>query len=462
MFVKKIRLKNFKSFKKAEIVFSDPFTVITGPNGSGKSNIIDSILFCLGITTSKTLRAEKLTDLIRNEQSEAEVVVELEGFTVGRRIKKTEKGYYSYYYLNGRSVNYSEIRRILEDLCLNSEYNVIMQGDVTRIAEMSPFQRRKIIDDIAGISEFDEKKEKALEELEIVKTDIEKLDVLIAEVEERLKQLKVERDEALRYRSLVEERDKLKGYLRVHEYLKLKSKFERISKEIESINEDRDRLAKEIIDLNEKLIDLNGRAKAISEKISNFRDDRLKAVQDGILKKTSEIEGLKRLIDVQEEEISRLEREREKNLLMLSKRRDELTDVEEEVKELEVQLESLNMVLDEKLTSLELLRMKYEELSAGLKTFKDSLEEKIGERERLREKRLELLRERDKILEGLRRISMEIEEIEVEKKRVEIEKTLERLRENEDKFKKLEGVLDKLKSTGSKIDKTIFKLRDMN
>ena len=82
MFIKKISLKNFKSFKKAEITFEGEFTVISGPNGSGKSNIIDSIHFCLGLTTSsKALRADKLTDLIRIGSNEAEVTITFENGT---------------------------------------------------------------------------------------------------------------------------------------------------------------------------------------------------------------------------------------------------------------------------------------------------------------------------------------------------------------------------------------------
>ncbi len=65
MFIKKITIRNFKSFgKKVEIPLFKGFTVISGPNGSGKSNIIDSILFCLGLSHPRMLRAEKLTDLI--------------------------------------------------------------------------------------------------------------------------------------------------------------------------------------------------------------------------------------------------------------------------------------------------------------------------------------------------------------------------------------------------------------
>ncbi len=72
MYIKEIEFVNFKSFgKKVRISFYNDFTTISGPNGSGKSNIIDGILFALGLTSSRTLRAEKLTDLIYNGGDEA-------------------------------------------------------------------------------------------------------------------------------------------------------------------------------------------------------------------------------------------------------------------------------------------------------------------------------------------------------------------------------------------------------
>ncbi len=82
----------------------------------------------------------------------------------------------------------------------------LCRGDVTRIIEMSPFQRRKIIDDVAGISEFDEKKEKALEELERVRESIEKLEAVIAEVNDRLHTLERDRNEAIRYKEILSKR----------------------------------------------------------------------------------------------------------------------------------------------------------------------------------------------------------------------------------------------------------------
>ncbi len=108
MHIKKIIIKNFKSFnKRVEIPLFKGFTVISGPNGSGKSNIVDAILFCLGLTPStRLLRADRLTDLIHSGNgnlNEAEVTVVFDNsdgilggekeIKITRKIRRTEKGY---------------------------------------------------------------------------------------------------------------------------------------------------------------------------------------------------------------------------------------------------------------------------------------------------------------------------------------------------------------------------------
>ena len=205
MHIKELVLDDFKSFgRKTRIPFYEDFTVVTGPNGSGKSNIIDGVLFALGLARTRGIRAEKLTDLIYNPgydddesgpsgDREASVTVVLDNadrtlersqvtsaagtddvgdvdeISIKRRVKETEENYYSYYYLNGRSVNLSDIRDLLAQAGVAPEgYNVVMQGDVTEIINMTAGQRREIIDEIAGVAEFDAKKEDAFGELETV------------------------------------------------------------------------------------------------------------------------------------------------------------------------------------------------------------------------------------------------------------------------------------------------------
>ncbi|MCL7416595.1 MAG: AAA family ATPase, partial [Halalkalicoccus sp.] len=215
MHIRELVLENFKSFgRKTRIPFYEDFTTVSGPNGSGKSNIIDSVLFALGLARARGIRAEKLTDLIYNpghdgegdaegpREASVEVVLDnadgtlareqvvsaagsedigdVETVSVRRRVKRTEDNYYSYYYLNDRSVNLSDIQDLLAQAGVTPEgYNVVMQGDVTGIINMTAGQRREIIDEIAGVAEFDAKKDSAFEELETVKERIEEAELRI-------------------------------------------------------------------------------------------------------------------------------------------------------------------------------------------------------------------------------------------------------------------------------------------
>ncbi|MFA5254160.1 MAG: chromosome segregation protein SMC, partial [Methanoregula sp.] len=204
MHITELEIDNFKSFsRKTKIPFLEGFTVISGPNGSGKSNIIDSILFVLALSSSRNLRAEKLTDLINLNSGKniAEVAISFsDGTKIRRRIKKTGNGYYSYNYLNDRLCKQSDIVDHLARFgIIPHGYNVVMQGDVTRIMEMSDFERRKIIDEIAGVSEFDTKKQQSLSELDVVRERIEREELLLIELTKRVNELKKEREHALEY-----------------------------------------------------------------------------------------------------------------------------------------------------------------------------------------------------------------------------------------------------------------------
>ena len=210
MHITELEIDNFKSFiKKTKIPFYEGCTVISGPNGSGKSNIIDSILFVLALSSSRTLRAEKLTDLINVNSGRHSAEVSLsfsDGTKIRRRIKRTGSGYYSYNYLNEKVCKQSDINDFLSRFGIKPHgYNVVMQGDITRIIEMSDFERRKIIDEIAGVSEFDAKKDQAIRELEVVRERIEREELLLAELSLRLAELSREREQALLYRKWEEQ-----------------------------------------------------------------------------------------------------------------------------------------------------------------------------------------------------------------------------------------------------------------
>jgi chromosome segregation protein len=217
--IQKITLRNFKSFRKADIPLSIGFTAIVGSNGSGKSNILDAFLFVFGINSLKALRASRMTDLVNNQAKDdyAKVEVTLEDdvtkkeYIISRTIDTAGK---SVMRLNDKRVTLNEVASLLEELGIKPfGHNIVVQGDVTRIIEMNAVQRREMIDEVAGIREFDEKKEEAHKELGNVEQKIKEVRIVISERSTQLEQLAADRQAALRHNELQEELKKTKATL---------------------------------------------------------------------------------------------------------------------------------------------------------------------------------------------------------------------------------------------------------
>ncbi|AGK60780.1 condensin subunit Smc [Archaeoglobus sulfaticallidus PM70-1] len=472
MYIKKIVLKNFKSFnKKVEIPFFKGFTVISGPNGSGKSNIVDAILFCLGLTPStRYLRADRVGDLIysgNGKLGEAEVTVifdnDGEEIKITRKIKRTSKGNYTYNYLNGKSVNLAEIQRLLQNFGIYSDaYNVVMQGDVTRIAEMTPFQRRKIIDDIAGISEFDEKKAKAIEELEAVRENIERINTILIEVSNQLEQLKADREEALRYKSLIEEKELNLKYLKINKFLSLNRRKRMIKRDIENLEMRKDKILKEIIDINSKLNELNTKADEISAEIYRLADESYKTIQNEIIEISSKREGLKSSIEMKKKEIKDIEDEKTKLLVSISKLKEEVSKVEEELQKFSIQKMSVQEVLDDLESKKSLIISKLNLMDSAYSELRDQLLKKKEILDELKERKSSKVNERDRLLEVIRRIGMEIEDIEgeIETLRKESITLNEELKELNKKYKEVEKELEAAIKRRNEADNKIFSIRN--
>ncbi|MEO0249939.1 MAG: AAA family ATPase [candidate division WOR-3 bacterium] len=169
--ISEIKLRGFKSFKKADLQLVPGFNCLAGPNGSGKSNLTDSVRFALGEQSLKSLRARKVKDLICHDSKFADVLLVFsedgkKKHEIRRAIRTDGKILYR---LNGKRATRTAILEFLKKFSLDDTgRNIIAQGQVQRIIDMGGKERREIIDGVAGISEFEEKKKEAMGELEIV------------------------------------------------------------------------------------------------------------------------------------------------------------------------------------------------------------------------------------------------------------------------------------------------------
>jgi len=209
MQIKELIIKNFKSFNYSTIPFKDGFQIVVGPNGSGKSNIVDALLFAFGETSLKKLRVDKLSDLVNhNSKSKAARVRvvfthEDQKYEIVREIDDAGK---SVFILNEKRKALNEITSFLEELGISSSgYNTVQQGDVTRIINLSAEERRKIIEDLSGISLFDERKKEAENNLKKVDKRLEKVSIALNERKPYVEQLAQEKEDALAYKKLEKE-----------------------------------------------------------------------------------------------------------------------------------------------------------------------------------------------------------------------------------------------------------------
>ena len=431
MHIKEIELQNFKSFgKKVTIPFYDEFTTISGPNGSGKSNIIDGVLFALGLSNSRAMRAEKLTDLIFNadngaknfaqvticfDNTDREMPVDSDEIVITRKVRQTKSGYYSYYYFNEKPVSLTDIHNYLAKARITPEgYNVVMQGDVTRIIEMTVTERRKIIDEIAGVSEFDDKKERALNELEIVRERIERVDIILAEVDDQLQKLKLERDQALKYQSLRDEKRKYEGYVLLAKLNDARNELDKITGEIEGQENRKEELTKQVEErrqaiqtVEEKLSDLNSLIiqKGENEQITLRKD--IESIKGEISRCTSTIE-------LSENEINDVESQKRKSFLEIDETKRNLSELNDKNKDETLRKDTISAEIEDKNTHLIVLKSKIADVDAEFAETRDTLSVAKDKHETLKSEKNELMREEDRLLDAIRRKSSEARDRELE------------------------------------------------
>jgi chromosome segregation protein len=428
MYIKELEIYNFKSFgKRVVIPFFDDFTTVSGPNGSGKSNIVDSVLFCLGLSSSRNMRAEKLTDLIFNGNGSHEAMVRLtfnnEDFelptdsqlTIMRKLRRTQSGYYSYYYLNGKQCTLSDVHDLLSKVRITPEgYNVVMQGDITRITEEPPLERRKIIDEIAGVSEFDRRRDRAIHELEIVRERVERIDIILTEVEARLEQLKVEREQALNYQNLKENKRRYERFLCASKRNKLEQELLNIRNGISRKQRTKDQLVAELIDTRDAIYEFEEQLSAINDKVSQKGESEHLEIK----KRTEEIKGeisrKQNLVDFAKKEVEERESQRRKALIEKSTIKSKVEAIADDFSSEVIRRGGLSSELEERKGELLHLKEEISSTDAESASIRDSLFERrklLGE---AKDERADIVRSRDRVLDELRRKSSHVQTVERE------------------------------------------------
>ena len=472
-------MHGFKSFaNRTELVFGPDFNCVLGPNGSGKSNVLDSLCFVLGKAGSKGLRAEKSANLIYNggklkdpaKQGEVSIYFDNKSKTFpteDEEIKITRiitSSGQSKYKINDKTRTRQQILDLLGIAKINPNgYNIILQGDIVRFTEMPSVNRRMLIEDISGISLYEEKKHKALLELEKVDIKLNDAEIVLKERGSYLKELRKDRDEALKYKEM---NDKIKqnkaSYLNIQinksdsQKTNFQNSMDKHKQGIEKISSSIDDLKKENEEKRESLEQLNKKIEDGSEKGQVEITREIEDLKVGLAKNHTQIEHHK-------DEINRLKKREQDLENELSTVGEKVNDLEKRKKELETEKKNN---LDER-----------EELNTKIKEFKeknkldavgdieqeiveidDSLEEIQKKVHELRENQQRIIRKKDSITYQINTVEDKI------KKVAEIEKDhkdqVDELKKQREEFVSITAQLNDLLNEDSSIAKELAKHKE--
>lgn len=357
MHLKSVEVENFKSFgRRVEVPFLQGFTAVTGPNGSGKSNIADAILFVLGTKSSKAIRAGRLTDLIFNggkkgrpadsckvsltfDNTDRTIPLEENEVTLTRVVRKSKTNkddYYSHYYVNGRSSSNNEFENLLAHARISADsYNIVQQGDVTRIVTMTPLERRRLLDDIAGITSFDDDIERAEKKRTEVEANLERIGIILGEINHQLKVLDKDRDAAQKYRDLKVELEQVRAKMawrRGHDArAELAQVQERIGKETQA----RQGCQADLEGLKGKVREAEERLRAAEERMAALGGEEAKQVRAQVEELRLAVQLAKEQVNHAKSEIQELKEAKQRTQAELAAAQKELKRLEKERGELE-------------------------------------------------------------------------------------------------------------------------------
>jgi chromosome segregation protein len=394
MYLKKVNINGFKSFaERTEVIVENGITAVVGPNGSGKSNISDAIKWVLGEQSAKSLRGGKMDDVIFAgtekrlplgyaevnlifDNESGQIPVEYKEVSIKRKLYKTGE---SEYYINKQQCRLKDIKELFMDTGIGSEgYSFIGQGRVEDILSPNSDTRRKVFEEASGIVKYKSRKEESEKKLEKTSDNLDRVEDIIHELEERIVPLSEQSLKAKKY-------NELKENLKHYELNYLAHEYEKHSEQLKALENQRD------ISLDQK-VKLQKRRDALSEQISSQKEkinemqQNIKSLEEDRDSKNKEYESYQSFCNVH----------KEKKLLYISN----IDNVKNEIKEIEDRnfelQESINKLIDEKNQLEESLNQdmeKFNSMNDEIKIYKSEIDKVLQTIEEQKNQLFELHKE---------------------------------------------------------------------
>ena len=482
-YIKKIELKGFKSFgpQTVKINLDKGFTAVTGPNGSGKSNIMDAVLFALGELSTRRLRAENAAQLIfhgsekagQEKAKMAKVVIQFDNtdgtmpvdtttVTISREVFRNGQ---SVYRLNGRRMSRAYITETLSMSSISSmSQNIIPQGTLTRLTDLNSIERRRIIEDLVGIGQYDAEKAEAEEKLRSADISIRTAMGRIDEVQKRLDDLERERNQLLRYNFIQSETKKFQA-------IKISSDITQLNNKINESTGQTDKVKARVDKLKEQRDVRRSKRHEIEADWRKLSGENLEAGGSEVLKVQITIGDLKSKLTELSTKINSgqgsfesLKRVRENNIVQQENLRKEIRDNRLKIRVFRNEYDKIKDQITQKELEHEGLAKQTAELWGGLDDNNQEIHVKQAEIES-HVKRLAYLRsEYTKDKAALRVCTGRLKNLSVRKEKFqsslgEIEKSLSELeqvqKDQKTQFKNLEHIIERKKIQKETVGKEI-------
>lgn len=391
MHIKSIEMRGFKSFgpRKVRVPLTEGLTVITGPNGAGKSNVFDAVRFVLGELSARSLRASKFSEVIYDggqsaekassawvaiefENVERKIPVDADSVVISRMVRRDGQ---SVYRLNGRKIPRVQLTDMLTVGGLTSTgHNMIMQGTITRLADITPLDRRKLIEDIVGIADYDRKKSEAEAQLQQAEINLRVAAARIDEVQQRLESLERERNDALRYNFIQGEIRRLEAAKTSFEIGRVKAQIAELNEKLASrkANAERFRAERDRLQAERDRVELDRRR--FDEEVADRGSARLVSLQKEIGDASVEIARLRTEIESARMTLTGLVKIRDERREQVESLRKGAGESRKTLNQIERQLNRLKPRLDERTKALAQVNERLTQLKDGLKDKTERIE----------------------------------------------------------------------------------------
>ena len=453
MYLKRLELKGFKSFpNKTDIIFKEGVTAIVGPNGSGKSNVSDAVRWVLGEQSIKSLRGDKLEDVIfagsdnqkpmnfcevslTIDNSDNELNIDYSEVTIKRRAYRNGE---SQFYLNNKSCRLKDIKEILLDTGIGKDgYSIIEQGKVDEILSNNPVNRRKVFDEACGISKYRYKKNESERNLKNTKENLARINDIYVEIENQIKPLYNQQVKARKYLDFSEQLKKLE----VNNYIR---EIQKVEKLLSEINSQYESLIEELNNIDKEKISFEENSKEVNLQIEE--------VDKAIEKATEYINSIKSVIDKKDYEINLLNQSKENSSKKIKRNLEELENVNKSFSDNKENIESLYKEKEEKEKSIDELKVKLNVFIEKNEVNKNKIESLNDKIESLKDEIIELLNEKQDVSNKLSTLNANKDNITQRNENIDLE-----IKEIDEKLKEKESLLEELKK---KINDKKEKLND--